>query len=555
MKRAGLYFLFALLFITMLFIFRPSSNVQQDLLKAEELMIEYPDSCLQVLGEIDNRYLSGENKALYALLMTQAKFKNRQPVNSDSLINIAVDYYKNRGDSLRKAQSYYYKGRIEENINNPKEALAYYQQALVAASSINNYNLSGLVCYYWGLLLQKKYLFDDALPIFQKSLSCSKKDNDTIRQIFVLKEMGKNYSWNKKYAKALDYYNSALKLSLLMGNKERIAEICNNLGLLFKHKQEYDSAIYYVNKSVLLGSDSVLIFSGFLMKGDLFTLQHRYDSARYYLNKGGKSDNLTSKATYCFLMSVLEEKSGNYKDAFSYSNQYINYIDSVVVSTKEKEIFELQKKYDYSLMKNKNHKLELEKKNREIAILFFAIILIIAIWGLTHRYKKIRREKDVLAKASQEQLEQMTDKLVRWEVELDKFQQKSKADLAEIREWVLSRNEFIKKIKNLNEMSTSKKIANAETMRLTDKDIENLREVMNICFDNFEVRLVERFPKLKDEYVQFCCLLKMKVPISTISILVNIDEASLIKRKYRLKKNQMGLAEGYSSLDDFLLKF
>lgn len=555
MKRAGLYFLFALLFITMLFIFRPSSNVQQDLLKAEELMIEYPDSSLLILEGIDSRYFSGENKALYALLMTQAKFKNRQPVNSDSLINIAVDYYKNERDFFHKAQSYYYKGRIEEKTGNKERALICYQHALPFALSTDDYNLSGLICFYWGLLLQEQSLFGEALPILKKSLEYSKLDNDTIRQIFVLKEIGKNYSLNKNYNEALHYYNSALKLTQLVGNRQYLSEVCNNLGVLYKYKQEYDSAISYVNKSILLRSDSALIFSGFLLKGNLFTLQQQYDSARYYLTKGKKNHDIFSKATYVSSMSELEKRMNHYEDALNYCNQYIAYIDTMENEKREKELAELQKKYDYSLMKNENVQLELQKKKREIAILFFVIMLIIVVWGLSHRYKKIRREKDALAKASQEQLEQMTDKLIRREMEMDEFQQKFNADLTEIKEWVFSKNEFIKKINRLNEMSTSEKIANASVMRLTDKDIENLREVVNICFDNFEVRLAERYPKLKDEYIQFCCLLKMKIPISTISILVNLDEASLIKRKYRLKKNQMGLSELYSSLDDFLLKF
>lgn len=54
-------------------------------------MTEHADSALHILQKFNNpQHLYGENAALYALLMTQAQYKNYIPVENDSLIHIAV---------------------------------------------------------------------------------------------------------------------------------------------------------------------------------------------------------------------------------------------------------------------------------------------------------------------------------------------------------------------------------------------------------------------------------------------------------------------------------
>ena len=60
-------------------------------------MDTYPDSALQLLKTIDSKHLvTKEGKARYALLYSQALDKNYIDVTEDSLINIAVEYYKDK---------------------------------------------------------------------------------------------------------------------------------------------------------------------------------------------------------------------------------------------------------------------------------------------------------------------------------------------------------------------------------------------------------------------------------------------------------------------------
>ena len=73
----------------------------------------YSDGALLLLEQIPHpEELRGKQRADYALLLTQARDKNYlDSLQSDSLIKIAVDYYKNGEDKV-KAKALFYYGKV-----------------------------------------------------------------------------------------------------------------------------------------------------------------------------------------------------------------------------------------------------------------------------------------------------------------------------------------------------------------------------------------------------------------------------------------------------------
>ena len=106
MKRTlTLYLLLSLLLLTGC---NDPKHVTDALIRAEAWMNEHPDSALNLLKGIEQPELqTREHHARYALLYSQALDKNYIDLTSDSLINIAVDYYKDRDDVRAKFLSYY----------------------------------------------------------------------------------------------------------------------------------------------------------------------------------------------------------------------------------------------------------------------------------------------------------------------------------------------------------------------------------------------------------------------------------------------------------------
>lgn len=89
------------------------SGIDATLAEAERLMDARPDSALALVESIDPSAIhSRSTRALHALLLTQAQFKNYIDVPNDSLISIALAYYDSSRDSYRKMLSLYYFGRL-----------------------------------------------------------------------------------------------------------------------------------------------------------------------------------------------------------------------------------------------------------------------------------------------------------------------------------------------------------------------------------------------------------------------------------------------------------
>ena len=93
--------------------------------RAEALMFDHPDSALAIMDSIPAGSLRSERaRALYALLLTQARDKNYIDQTDDSIISIAVKYFDRTDDTRHRMLAYLYLGRIRLYSERYPDALA-----------------------------------------------------------------------------------------------------------------------------------------------------------------------------------------------------------------------------------------------------------------------------------------------------------------------------------------------------------------------------------------------------------------------------------------------
>ncbi len=113
---------------------------------AEKLMQKNPDSALVVLEGIDRGELEGERqRALYALLLSQARDKCYIDSDNDSVISIAYDYFKESGDEYRKMLSVYYRARVKYNAKEYPQAILDLLEAESLAKKLDDKFYLGLI--------------------------------------------------------------------------------------------------------------------------------------------------------------------------------------------------------------------------------------------------------------------------------------------------------------------------------------------------------------------------------------------------------------------------
>ena len=132
----------------------------EELMRAESMMQEKPDSALNILKQLPPHTLkTGEQQALFALLYSQALDKNYIDETNDSLIGIAVEYYNAHPEPYRLMLAYYYLSRIQFNAGSYTSSILSAHKAQRHAESIGNYFFLGLI--YRGMATTYKRLHND----------------------------------------------------------------------------------------------------------------------------------------------------------------------------------------------------------------------------------------------------------------------------------------------------------------------------------------------------------------------------------------------------------
>ena len=108
-------------------------------------------------------------RAHYALLYTQAQDKNYIDETNDSLISMAVDYYRHTDDVHHKFLSQYYKGRVHFNAKDYLNATTCYMEAEQLVDEVGDDYLAGLLYAELGRIYRLYYDFPKSLDAHQKA--------------------------------------------------------------------------------------------------------------------------------------------------------------------------------------------------------------------------------------------------------------------------------------------------------------------------------------------------------------------------------------------------
>ncbi|HNT48552.1 MAG TPA: hypothetical protein PKK16_07185, partial [Bacteroidales bacterium] len=152
---------------------RTAHSVSQSFLSSiDSMMTDNPDTAYKVLKDISPDELNTRReRAYYALLLTQARHKNYIPLRNDSLINVAVNYYKGQRDREKYAKALLYKGICIEEMNDPQKAIEVYAEAEKVALSTTDYLTTGLINSQMAWLYQDMYIENKAdIERFKKAM-------------------------------------------------------------------------------------------------------------------------------------------------------------------------------------------------------------------------------------------------------------------------------------------------------------------------------------------------------------------------------------------------
>ena len=589
-----------------------TTTFQPELAKAEAIMYRYPDSALHILQGIQpDNPSDNEQYATWALLMTQAQYKN-QIEQSDSLINIAYSYFINQDNAQRKALALYYKGILCHESHHAEDALSFYLEATTEIEKTNDYQLGFLINSEIGLMYLYRKLNDYAMEYFEKAHHNAELSNNQTYIAFSFIYIARAFSQKKQYNKAIEYYEKAIKIGQVNNYPTILASAMNETSFLFLKTGDNKKALQYAKDCIKIKKTDQRIFS----LGDTYRYLKMYDSAYFYLNQACLSPNIhTARSAYQALYYISQEEK-DYKKAVEYSNKLWFYQDSIGKTDRNKALIEMQEIYDQQKIINENNLSQIKKDRiiRNVLIALIILSFIIAITNYLYQRKIVSQKQEILEKeekiryftmkihenetlinrnkmrieeltiqmeGSQEIKEQWKEQnKIRQEIqqqnemlklENNKLQNhisnyaqslKEKSKELEAMEHLSEENQYLHKREAFlcNQLINQTELFNKlkTTKYIDDQLWQEIKEKIDLLFDNYTKRLYHQIPSLTDGDIQICCLIKLRFSNGDIANMLAISPTSVSKRKLRLKERivqEIGSLGENQSLDLWLMEY
>ena len=250
--------------------------------RAEQIINEHPDSAYSILNKVSLESISNSSQqARYALLLTMAQYKCDILPKNDSLINLALDYYKS-GEYYQK--SLIFKGAVMSELGHPIEAIEWYKKAETATPD-DDYAQLGYINMRLGFIYRNAYMSNGyQIEKFKKSLACYNHTDDQKRQLVCLSEIGYSYYGIDKDS-AYSYISSAIDYARQLNDScslfDNLQVLCRELRCDSLFEKSKELALYVIEEG-----------SRYLSSYDIFhDIAYDYaslgmiDSAYFYFNR------------------------------------------------------------------------------------------------------------------------------------------------------------------------------------------------------------------------------------------------------------------------------
>ncbi len=549
MKREKniLFILTILLLLACTACYRSTRHVTEHLSQAEELIWTAPDSALHLLESISaSRHLTGKEQADYALLLSLAQYRCYIPVSSDSLINLAIEYYKDKNDADKKGAAFYVKGCIlEEYCKDIPNALLAYKEAETCIPDMDDKQYVARIYSSLGYVNKKSFHFEPAKEYYQKAVQANIDGKDTVAYASNLLNLSTLYYTLHQADSANRCINTLIDIADSLNDLDLQVKIYNNIANRKIFEKNYAEAEKYLIHAIRLSSPH---FPNKLSLG----LANLYA----YTGQKEKADSLFTHLLSCpdllvrsnSYLDLLNYFLASHPQEHSYLNHYIALTDSIYKENRAEEVGKIQQKYDNEVLARTNDQLYFKW------ILTSVVGSLICIIAVTFLQKKWRK-----ANALQKQIEELEEK----KKVLTSSSQENERYVIQISELESQINDlknekrrlkyFIKKTKKSKEnkeddySSIFKTYLSITKDKTYDKELErdNLRQWLNLTNQNFTDKLIKHYPVLSksNQLMDVYCLTALNLSIEDIATLLGIGERTVERYTSDICK-KVGLPKG-----------
>ena len=523
--------LYILLFLTLSVVISCNRSVDKRLVLADTLMWVNPDSSLTILQGINRDSLQGdENKAYYALLLTQAQFRCNGNCSGDSLINFALDYYSDNHNREHYTRSLLYKGAYYEERTNPIEAIKWYKQADNNADSTDYRNLAQ-INFRMGMLYFKNYATNNLdLSKFQMAAHYYEILNDR-RMLMESLRLCANVLRITDINEARKCYDKALSTARELKDTTNIYSININYALMYLEDSLCSQAKRYILDAYRL-NNRFEENNNYYMMSLIYANQKDIDSAKYFISLPDKSQNTAYDSLLMYKalkeIALCENNLSEYRN-FNYQyNRISNFLEHN--ETKYK-LHDSEQEFDKSTKSEAS--ISLGKKKKIISFLIGLLLLILVVFLLLYLKKKkdAKRLIDEIRKEHISKYNSLREDIDKLNNGFSRLMQ-SQIDVFE---------EIMASGYNPNKDPSDYKITH-KIKAVDDSNVDfwnGLRSYINHRFDGLLDKIKKDYSTLTDSDINFIGLICCDFSDAAIAVCLGLRNSSSVRSRRRKIRDKM----------------
>ena len=363
--------------------------------RAEVLMDEHSDSSLTLLRTLTfDDFRKESNRARYALLHSQALDKNYIDVTGDSLISVAVKYYKDKDDVRSKFLSYYYMGRVHANGERYLQATSCLMESEQLVEEVGDDYLSGLLYSEMGRIYRLYYDYPKSLEAYQKAAEYYERAG---------KIGHRNYMWfyQSTVCRNMNKYDEGerlLRKVLSSAQNEQDADLVKsclgNLVMLLVEQNRMSEAkeLYEKEMSPSVGEEyGSSSFMGAL--ATLYASAGDFIKAESYLKRGwGWAMNHTDSISLYLSSSEVRDLSNNRNVAYQELLKGVSLQNKETQQALQQPVLTAQRDYLSEKVAFEAYRLRMEKRQNLLSVLLLVLLLLVSVYVFFRLLKKIQKK-------------------------------------------------------------------------------------------------------------------------------------------------------------------
>ena len=531
------------------------NQVTDALTRAEAWMNEHPDSALNLLKGIEQPELqTREHHARYALLYSQALDKNYIDLTNDSLINIAVDYYKDRDDVRAKFLSYYYLGRIYTNANNLTQATLAYMEAEQLVDELGDDYAAGLLYEQIGLIYRSYYDFPKSLQAYQQAIEHYTKANRPFHKIYNTFSVSDIYRNTQKEDAAYQTLKTALAESRKLNDQSLVKSCINNLIAVCIDLEKWEEATQWYQEYQKNDGRNfpTIAFYGYIAR--LHAKNRNFEEAFMLLDETWKkTKSLQDSINLYYAESQVHQMNGSWEEAYRSIEKSVSHQNKIVRESLQQPVLTTQNNFLNQELELQKYKAQSERQMRIIGVVLTILLAVAAVYGVAV-YIKRQREKHLKQIRKQvARIELLKDEKNGMEGEVRKLNQLLLQG-GELKDELMQAKGEWTRLEDIRALELYTRLRQAPSLYNPSADYDALLRWVDIASVRFAERLQESYPHLNVSEITLCCLVRMGYSPSQMAEILHVKIPTVNRYIYRICTS-LELPNHKESFKQFIVAF